>query len=162
MHLQTQGSPGHPPKAAKDITIEEFEVIFQALLDELQGREAEAGLSRNEHFIICYDNATAHKTAHNRLPPGWERLPQPAHSPECNKPIEHVHGQMDQQMHSWLAQWRLDHGDEQPTPTLCKDMCKEIFLGLSAESISRDVDTLPLTWQAVVAAGGDHIPPAVS
>jgi hypothetical protein len=162
MHLQTKGSPGHPPKAAKDITMDEFNVIFQALVDELKDREVEAGLSRNERFIICYDNATVHKTAHHILPTGWERLPQPAHSPECNKPIEHVHGQMDQKMHKWLAQWRCSHGDAQPTPTMCMQQCEQFFLGLSAQKISDDVDTLPRTWQAVVAAGGGHIPPAVS
>lgn len=140
----------------------EFNVIFQALVDELEGRELEAGLQRNEHFIICYDNATVHKTAHELLPTGWERLPQPAHSPECNKPIEHVHGQMDQKMHSWLAEWRRDNGDAQPTPALCKAKCEQFFRALSAQKISDDVDTLPATWQAVVSAGGDHIPPAVS
>jgi hypothetical protein len=43
----------------QDIPKHEFDVISQALVVELTGKEVEAGLSRNTHFMVCYDNATA-------------------------------------------------------------------------------------------------------
>ena len=96
MHLQTKGSPGHPPKAASDITTAEFNSIFSELVQELQDRKVDAGLRRKQHFIICLDHATVHNEAATLLPQGWQLLSHPPHSPECNKPIEHVHGQMDE------------------------------------------------------------------
>ena len=162
MHLQTKGGPGHPPHEAKDITTAEFNNIFKELVQVLQDRKVEAGLKRTEHFIICIDGATVHNEAHSLLPRGWQLLPHPPHSPECNKPIEHAHGQMDQKMHSWLLEWRDTHGNQNPTPQQCKDKCKDFFTALPASKIAADINSLPDTWRALVAAGGNYIAPNLS
>lgn len=103
-----------------------------------------------------------HKEAPALLPPGWQLLPHPAHSPECNKPIEHVHGQMDQKMHKWLQDWRATRGNVDPTPQECKQQCIDFFTALPPSKIAADIDTLPATWQAIVTAGGGYIAPALS
>jgi hypothetical protein len=162
MHLQTKGSPGHPPRPASDITTAEFNSIFSELVQVLQDRKLEAGLRRTEHFIICLDHATVHNEAATLLPQGWQLLPHPPHSPECNKPIEHVHGQMDEKVHSWLLEWRDTHGDSNPTPQQCTDVCRDFFTALPTSKIAADISTLPDTWRAVVAVRGDYIAPRLS
>lgn len=162
MHLQTKGSPGHPPRDATDITTAEFNNIFSQLISELQARKYEAGLRRAEHFIICLDHATVHNEAAGLLPPGWQLLPQPAHSPDCNKPIEHVHGQMDEKMHSWLRELRASTGTPEPTPQQCMSQCRDFFRAVPTSSIAADIATLPATWQAIVAAGGAYVADALS
>ena len=123
----------------------------------LKSKKVEAGLKRTEGFIICLDNATVHHDARSLLPPGWDLLPQPPHSPECNKPIEHVHGQMDQLMHSWLVKWRDEKGRVNPSPQVCMQQCIDYFTALPTSQIAADISTLPATWQAIVAAGGAYI-----
>lgn len=131
-------------------------------MQELQDKKVAAGLKRTEHFIICLDHATVHNEAHTLLPPGWRLLPHPPHSPECNKPIEHVHGQMDGKMHSWLLEWRQMNGDVNPTPQHCKDQCIAFFTALPTSRIAADIRTLPDTWEAIVAAHGDYIAASLS
>lgn len=128
----------------------------------LQDKKVAAGLKRTENFIICIDQATVHNEAHTLLPRGWQLLPHPAHSPECNKPIEHVHSQMDTKMHDWLLEWRQSSGNRHPTPQQCRDQCIAFFTALPASRIEADIKTLPDTWEAIVAAGGDYIAPGLS
>jgi hypothetical protein len=108
------------------------------------------------------DHATVHNEAGGLLPPGWQLLPQPAHSPDCNKPIEHVHGQMDEKMHSWLLDWRATPGNGEPTPQQCVSQCRAFFEAVPTGSIAADIATLPATWQAIVAAGGAYVADALS
>lgn len=157
MHLQTKGGAGHPSKPASDITTAEFNDIFKELVQVLQTRKIAAGLGRTEHFIICLDHATVHSEAAGLLPRGWQLLPHPPHSPECNKPIEHVHGIMDEKMLSWLLEYRELHPNSNPTPQQCKDQCVDFFTALPTSSIAADINTLPQTWAAIVAAGGGYI-----
>jgi hypothetical protein len=140
----------------------EFNHIFRELVQVLKNRKIDAGLKRSEGFILCIDGASVHNEAHNLLPRGWQLLPHPAHSPECNKPIEHVHSQMDEKMHSWLLQWRESHPNTNPTPQQCKDQCVAFFTALPADKIEADINTLPDTWEAIVAARGDYIAPRLS
>ena len=162
MHLQTKGGPGHPSKPASDITTAEFNDIFRELVQVLQNRKIEAGLTRTQGFIICLDHATVHSDAESLLPPGWKLLPHPPHSPECNKPIEHVHSQMDEKMHSWLLEWRELHPGTNPTPQECKQQCEAFLTALPASRIAADINTLPDTWEAITAAGGGYIAPSLS
>lgn len=131
-------------------------------MQELQDKKLAAGLGCREHFIICLDHATVHNEAATLLPPGWQLLPHPPHSPECNKPVEHVHGQMDEKMHSWLVDWRQLRGDVNPTPQECQDQCVAFFTALPTSRIAADIRTLPATWDAIIAAGGDYIAPRLS
>jgi hypothetical protein len=100
------------------------------------------------------DNATVHNDAAARLPPGWQLLPQAAHSPDCNKPIEHVHGQLDHSMKVWLVDERQVHGNVNPTPDDCKAQLTQFFNSITVSSLAADIDTLPETWQEIVNVGG--------
>lgn len=143
-------------KAAQDITKLEFRRFLSELVDELQDKKRAAELGRREGFILSIDNATVHLGADGLLPAGWEVLPHPAYSPDCNKPIEHVHGQLDDLMHKWLLQWRRLHAGGNPTPAECKAQCLAYFNALSPASLAADINTLPETWQEIINVGGSY------
>ena len=92
-----------------------------------QDRKVEAGLKRTQHLIICIDGATVNNEAHSLLPRGRQLLPHPTHSLECSRPIEHVHSQMDQKIHSWLLQWWQLHGNAEPYPTVVQGPKRKAF-----------------------------------
>jgi hypothetical protein len=69
---------------------------------------------------------------------------------------------MDEKMHSWLLEWRQLQPDSNPTPQQCKDQCAAFFTALPASRIAADINTLPATWEAIVAAGGGYIAPRLS
>jgi hypothetical protein len=119
-------------------------------------------MKRSEKFHICYDHASVHNQVQQII--GTKALiwPQPAKSPECNKPIEHVHGWIDRDMHKWMRQTRTVDPRHKFTVDECKQKCLDLFFRIPASTIAADVDTLPDTWKAIVDAGGDHIPAALS
>lgn len=123
----------------------------------LESRRLASGLRRGEQFIICIDHATAHNQATQILGPGWQLLPHPPHSPDCNKAIEHVHGQLDAKMKQWLVRLRETQAGVNPTPAQCKDQLVSFFNAIPATSIAADVATLPETWQEIVDNGGGYI-----
>jgi hypothetical protein len=152
VHLQrTDG------EAALDITMQEANDIVKQLLQELSRRNLELGMKRTDKFWICYDKATVHNQVQQILGTQAKVWPQPAKSPECNKPIEHVHGWIDADMHKWLRRVRRQEAGHRITPEECKAQCTELFKKIPASTIAADVDTLPDTWQAIIDAGGGHI-----
>jgi hypothetical protein len=151
-HLQT--TKGNP---ATGITKAEFGNFVAKVLDVLDARRAEAGLRRGEQFILCWDNAAVHKDAAAVVGDRAQRWPQPAHSPDMNKPIEHVHGILDAHMHKWLAHMRATQADTRLTPDMCKAELLRAFNALPTTSIKADVQSLADTWQAIIAASGDYV-----
>jgi hypothetical protein len=139
--------------------MDEFNDILPGLVGVLQSRRIEAGLKRTEQFVICIDHASEHAEAQQCLPPGWQLLPHPAHSPDCNKPIEHVHGQLDDLMHHWLVEWRRLHPAGNPTPDECKAQCLAFFNAISTASLEADIASLPSTWQEIIRVGGEYTAP---
>jgi hypothetical protein len=152
--FQLQTVEGNP---AKDITTEEFNDILAELKQVLLSKRREARLKRGEKFIICVDEASVHKDAEQILAPEMEKLPHAPHSPECNKPVEHCHGQVDAKMKAWLVEWRRQHPTGNPTPDQCKAAVADAFRSIPTASIAADVATMPDTWQAIVDAGGGFI-----
>lgn len=137
--------------------MQEFNDVLRQLKRVLKDRKQEAGLKRNEQWILCLDHATVHNQADAVLGHNMQLLPHAVHSPDCNKPIEHVHGQLDAKMKQWLVEWRRPHPNGNPTPEQCKDQLLEYFNAIPAESIAADVATLPDTWQAIVDEQGGFI-----
>jgi hypothetical protein len=137
--------------------MEEFNILLQDLKTELQTKRAEAGLRRNEQFIIVMDQATVHHQAPQVLGAGWQLLPHPPHSPDCNKPIEHVHGQLDAKMKQWLVNLREQQPGVDPTVEQCKAQLVNFFNSIPTASIAADIATLPKTWQEIVNQGGGYI-----
>lgn len=150
---------------AKDITMVEAEDILKRLLSKLSEKKIELGIPRTEEFHICYDHASVHNTLHKVIQSTSLKVkiwPQPPKSPDCNKPIEHVHGWIDADMHKWLRHTRCLNPNHKIHEDECKQKCIEFFEKIPASKIAADVETLPDTWQAIVDAGGDHIPAALS
>ena len=124
----------------------------------LESRRLASGLRRGEQFIICIDHATAHNQAAQILGPGWQLLPHPPHSPDCNKPIEHVHAQVDDKMKRWLKQRRAEVPRRKIAVQEAMDECTRVFKNIPQASITRDVASLPKTWQAIVDNHGGFVP----
>jgi hypothetical protein len=83
--------------------------------------------------------------------------PQATHSPDTNKPIEHVHAQLDTKMHKWLRAQRMQHPAPRITPDDCIAELHRAFAALSTSSIQADVATLPDTWKAIVDNEGGYV-----
>lgn len=121
------------------ITMQEANSIVKKLLRELSAAKAQHGFRRSDRFYICYDHATVHNQIAAVL--GSQALiwPQPSHSPDCNKPIEHVHAQVDAGMKQWLRERR----DKVPRQRITVEQAK-----LSAQGGSRasQWQALPRMW----------------
>lgn len=145
--------------------MEEFRDVLTELKQVLVDKRDAAGLRRTEQWIVCLDHARAHNQAAEVLGQDMQLLPHPPHSPDCNKPIEHVHSILDGNMHSWLEKWREQHQQRRPahpTPEQCMAQLVNYFNSLSTQSIAADVATLPDTWEAIVDAQGGFINPSLS
>ena len=136
----------------------EFNNILTELKNVLSNRRQEAGLHHYEQYILCLDHATAHSQAAQILGHGWQLLPHPAHSPDCNKPIEHVHAQVDDKMKRWLKQRRAEVPRRKIAVQEAMDECTRVFKNIPQASIARDVASLPQTWQAIVNNHGGFVP----
>ena len=136
----------------------EFNNILTELKNVLSNRRQEAGLHHYEQYILCLDHATAHSQAAQILGHGWQLLPHPAHSPDCNKPIEHVHAQVDDKMKRWLKQRRAEVPRRKIAVQEAMDECTRVFKNIPQASIARDVASLPKTWQAIVDNHGGFVP----
>jgi hypothetical protein len=142
--------------------MQEFNLLLADLKAVLLSRKREAGLRRNEQFIICLDHATVHNQAEQILGPGWQLLPHPPHSPDCNKPVEHIHAQLDLKMKKWLVDLRVNHPGVDPTVEQCKSQLLSYFNAIPTTSIAADISTVPATWQEIVNQGGGYVCPRLS
>jgi hypothetical protein len=149
-------------EAALGITQQEADHIVSKLLQALSAAKAQHGFKRTDRFYICYDHASVHNNIAAVLGNRAHIWPQPPHSPDCNKPIEHAHAQVDDGMKRWLRQRRA----ERPRRVIAVDEamaeCTRRFKGVSQASIAADVASLPATWQAIVANHGGFVPNALS
>lgn len=144
------------------ITMQEANSIVNKLLGELSAAKLKHGFRRSDKFYICYDHATVHNQIASVLGNKALIWPQPAHSPDCNKPIEHVHAQVDAGMKQWLRQRRAEVPPQRITVEQAKAECTRRFKGISVASIAKDVASLPQTWQAIVDSHGGFVPTALS
>lgn len=132
-------------------------MLLEELLQVLEEKKTEVGLRRTQKWALCFDNAKVHGAAatviHNRA----DIWPQPPHSPDMNKAIEHVHAQLDDKMHSWMRKMRRESPSVTLTPDLCKAQVKSFFYQLPPVKIGQDVKTLKETYRAIVAAGGKYV-----
>jgi len=147
---------------ALGITQQEADHIVRELLRALSSAKAAAGFKRRDKFYICFDHASVHNNIAAVLGQKAKVWPQPTHSPDCNKPIEHVHAQVDAGMKQWLLQRRSERPRLQITVEQAKAECTRVFKGISQESIADDVASLPQTWQAIVDNNGGFVPNALS
>lgn len=123
----------------------------------LNSKKIELGMRRGDKFHLVMDRATVHAEAAAVAGNKADLWPQPPHSPDCNKPIEHVHGQLDAHMHQWLVQERTNHPHTPIAVEQCKSELQRAFASIPASSIQADVETLPATWGAIIANQGGYV-----
>jgi hypothetical protein len=144
-------------KEAKDITMQEVNDIVKELLAVLSDKKAELGMKRTDKFWICLDKATVHNEVVQVVGTKAKLWPQPPHSPDCNKPIEHVHAQVDAGVHAWLLDTRQHHPSHTITVEESKAKVEEVFYSMPTSSIKADVESLPSTWEAIIANHGGFV-----
>ena len=127
-----------------DIESDDFNRLV--LLAALSAAKAQHGFKRTDKFYICYDHATVHNKVAAVLGNRALIWPQPSHSPDCNKPIEHVHAQVDDKMKRWLKQRRAEVPRRKIVVQEAMDECTRAFKNIPQASITRDVASLPKTW----------------
>jgi len=123
----------------------------------LDSKRTELGMRRHDKFHLVLDNATVHAEAAAIAGNRADLWPHPPHSPDCNKPVEHVHGQLDAHMHHWLTQQRLNNPHTRITVAHCKAELDRAFASIPTSSIKADVESLPATWDAIIANHGGYV-----
>jgi hypothetical protein len=147
---------------ASGITMQEANHIVKELLKALSAAKAQHGFKRTDKFYICYDGASVHNQIAAVLGSRAHIWPQPSHSPDCNKPIEHVHAQVDEKMKEWLKQRQAAVPRQKITVEEAKAECTRVFTNISQTSIASDVASLPQTWQSILDHHGSYVPDALS
>ena len=138
--------------------MQEANDIVRQLLAALSAAKAQHGFKRADKFYICYDHATVHNQVAAVLGNRALIWPQPSHSPDCNKPVEHVHAQVDDKMKRWLKQRRAEVPRRKIAVPEAMDECTRVFKNIPLASIAKDVASLPQTWQAIVDNHGGFVP----
>lgn len=142
--------------------MQEANHIVKKLLQALSAAKTQHGFKRTDRFYICYDGASVHNQIAEVLAGKANIWPHPSHSPDCNKPIEHVHGQVDDKMKEWLKQRRAAVPRQKITVEEAMAECTRVFTNISQASIESDVASLPQTWQSIVDHHGGFVPDALS
>lgn len=137
-------------KDAKSTTQEEFEDnmrLISAIAAAQQGPNGKPAL-------FCYDNNTIQKNAvwANMDITHHQKVSIPTHSPDFNKPIEHVFNRIKQQLRDRI----YAHAGELE-PAELQDWVVAIFNGISVGSIAKDVASLKRTYRAVSTEKGEEV-----
>jgi hypothetical protein len=146
-------------KAAGAPTGAEVQGFISDLIKLLQLRRAEAGLQPREDWAFVYDNASVHAELGCVCAGKVVVVHIPPHSPDFNKPIEHVWGQIDAHVHAWVRQRQQQQPGARITAAQLQAQVAAAFQGVSKDSVAADVASLPDTYEAVIAARGAY-PPA--
>lgn len=109
---------------------------------------------RGKKALFCYDNNTIQKNAM------WvklgityhQKVSIPTHSPDFNKPIEHVFNRIKQQLRE-----RIYSHVGVLEPAELQNWVVDIFEGISVASIARDVASLKRTYRAVSTEKGGQV-----
>lgn len=135
--------------------------MMREVLKVLREKRGAARLAPHEDWSVVYDNASIHKNFPAIIAGHAVWHPIAPHSPDCNKPIEHVWGQMEAAKGAWVQQQQEQEPSVRVTAAAFRQAVQEMFFSISRESIAADVATLPATYDAVVAAGGGYPPAAL-
>lgn len=132
------------------MTTEEFNVLMEQLVSKLRGAPSRS-LRRDESWQLSYDNAAVHSNA-EKVVQGINRLPHPRKSPDMHKVVEHMHAWLTQKMQAWLLKQDACRVDA----NAAKRQLQDLFYSYEAASIMADVESLPGTYKAIIAAGGRY------
>jgi hypothetical protein len=139
---------------AKGTTTSELIIIVMNIWNEAMDRfKQQNEITRQP--IVSYDNPIIHKAATEKLESlrvsqKRDIAPLAEYSPDMHKVIEHLHS--NRQKAFWL---RLRGDASIKTPPQYVDLIFECFCSLGKESISRGVQSLIPTHQAIIEEEGD-------
>ena len=136
---------------AKATVQEEFEDVM-AILHE---KATTACAARGTTPLYIYDNvALQHNARYTKM--GFkaaDHMKTPAHSPDFNKPVEHIFNQIKTKLLN-----KLYHEYDTPlTPERARELVLDAFESITTESIQRDIESLTDTWKIVAADADDTV-----
>jgi nitrate reductase alpha subunit len=140
---------------AVGFTQEEMGVLFGKLKRDI---ELDAGPEDSDTFTAAFplgyvvyslDKATQHLAILRSLPDRQKNEP-PAHSPDIHKVIEHPLSPFNA---AWYKEFTLD--TKCTSARTAMDKASEILHRTKADSIWKDIQTLPDTLRSVLHNGGD-------
>lgn len=136
---------------AKATVQEEFEDVM-AILHE---KATTACAARGTTPLYIYDNvALQHNARYTKM--GFkaaDHMKTPAHSPDFNKPVEHIFNQIKTKLLN-----KLYHEYDTPlTPERARELVLDAFDSITKESIQLDIASLTDTWRIVAADAGDTV-----
>jgi hypothetical protein len=140
-----------PAKVAKGTTIQEFEHNMKNIVQQAAVTWGNGDLKP----FFCYDNAKwqAHANFSNMGMSRHQRIVIPPHSPDMNKPIEHVFHQIKQK----LAE-RFYKSTEEITAHTVQEWVRDIFENeITTASIMKDALSLKKTYLAIKTEKGDEV-----
>ena len=130
--------------------------MLERLLGVMESKRYEHREMRNEKWYLSFDATSVHgdvaKVAGDRALI-W---PMPPHSPDCNKPIEHIHAQMDQWAHKLVRELQARVPPGRLTSPEAQEQAATHFYSLSADAITDDIMSLVATWNAIIAHDGGY------
>lgn len=135
---------------AVGFTQEEFGVLFNKLKRDIQALSPDhPGAFPLGKVIYSLDKAKQHLAILRGLADGEKNEP-PAHSPDIHKVIEHPLSAFNR---AWYKEFTADTRCTTANAAMAK--ASEILRRTSADSIWRDIQTLPDTLRSVLRNGGD-------
>lgn len=123
-------------------------------------QQLQAHLSKERpHPFFCFDNPNVHREGRHLYQAWcWE---QPTYSPDFNKPVEHVIGNISSRIKDEVAEHsKRKRGDPGTDMKYWQGRVQAIFASQRPDSLSKDIASLTETWKAVAdtspggAAGG--------
>lgn len=140
------------------MTADEYEDSIWELSTVLDSWWEQGGFRGRPHWLLSQDNDSAHTRAQLDARGIWAEaklFKVPALSPDMHKVVEHVHAYLSQAMMSWrFAMW-----PQRPSLEQCMTKLVELFFTYQPASIQADVDSLPATYQSIIANGGMNASP---
>ena len=137
-------------KAATSLATAEFLHLMKQLVREARAAYADAPSAFPRGIAISLDNASWHKAWQSSPPAGIEVRLVPPCSPDIHKVVEHP-------LHAFVVNFGRDY-TRQTKVTTCEgrmSLASEVLHQTKADSIWRDIQSLPATLQSIIANGGD-------
>ena len=133
------------------ITSEEVRWIMDKVVSEARERSAgDPELFPDGVIGVTLDNLTAHKD-YIKHPPDKVRATEiPSRSPDIHKVVEHPLSPFN---HHWYREFTADL--KCTTVRLSMQLAANILHRTTADSIKKDIDTLPATFESILRNGGD-------
>lgn len=141
---------------AKGVTTSEFNDMLKRLLHVMESKKSEHREMRGKQWYLSYDAASIHGDAAQVIGNRAQIWPMPPHSPDCNKPIEHIHAQMDLWAHKLMRELEAKTPRSKLTATEAMDQATTHFHSLPADAINDDIMSLVETWNAIIAHDGGY------